>query len=143
MQQGVVVGGTMLHNFRRFFSFGLFLALFWTLSGCSDGDKVLHAEDHGRTIELRAGAALEIVLPGNPTTGYHWEIAKVNSRILGLMGEIEYLSVSDKAGAGGEFVLHFEALSPGRTDLLLIYQRPFEVDREPENVFEITVNVNG
>jgi inhibitor of cysteine peptidase len=127
----------------RLFHFGLFLALAWALSACGDGNQVLQEKDSGRTIKMHTGAILEIVLPGNPTTGYHWEIAKVDARVLGLASEIEYRTASEMLGADGDFIIRFEALNPGSTELLLFYQRPFEIDREPENFFEITVNVSG
>ena len=133
----------MPKNLSRLFPFGLSLVLIWALSGCVEGGKVLRAKDHGQTIELRTGAGLDIILSGNPATGYRWEIAKVNARILGLQGEVDFQRTSEVLGTSGDFILHFEALNPGRTDLLLIYQRPFEVDREPGNIFEITVIVTS
>jgi inhibitor of cysteine peptidase len=133
----------MSNKRSRFFPFGLLLALAWALGGCADGNRVLLNEDTGRTVEVQTGATLEIKLPGNPTTGYSWEIAKVDARILALQGEIEFQSSSQALGAPGEFTFRFQALAPGSTELLLIYQRPFEVDREPENHFEITVVVSG
>ncbi len=133
----------MSNKHSHFFPFGLFLALAWACAACADGNQVLINEDSGRTIKVQTGATLEIMLPGNPTTGYNWEIAKVDARVLGLQGEIEFQPLSDALGASGDFTFRFEALAPGSTELLLIYQRPFEVDREPENRFEITVVVSG
>ena len=60
----------------------------------------LTENDSGKTIEVRVDDELEVILPGNPTTGYVWEVSSLDSSILRL-NKSEFLA-SDKAiGSGG------------------------------------------
>jgi inhibitor of cysteine peptidase len=101
----------------------------------------LGEKDAGRTVELRAGQALEITLPGNPTTGYLWEVASVDAAVLKAVGEPQFKADSSAVGSGGQITLRFEAASAGQTALQLIYHRSFEKDVPPAKTFEVTVVV--
>ena len=57
------------------------------------------------------------------------------------MGEPEFAADSDLIGAGGKVVLRFEAKAAGRTELRLVYHRPWEEDVEPLKSFSVTVSV--
>lgn len=97
--------------------------------------------DAGRLIELRVGDKLEITLPGNPTTGFQWEVSAVDSAILQPIGEPQFEPSSDAVGSGGKVTLSFEAVGVGQTDLKLIYHRPFEENVAPIQTFEVKVTV--
>ena len=97
--------------------------------------------DDGSSIELQAGDMLEIALPGNPTTGFQWEIKSVNKDILQPVGEQKFEPSSNAVGSGGSVTLSFEAKTPGQTKLELIYHRSFEANVAPIQTFEVTVTV--
>ena len=97
--------------------------------------------DAGRSIELRAGDALEVTLPGNASTGFQWEVKSVDTSILKPGGEPEFKASSNALGSSGQFTLRFGAVAPGQTQLQLIYHRPFEKDTPPAQTFEVTVTV--
>ena len=97
--------------------------------------------DAGRSIKLRVGDKLEVTLPGNPTTGFQWEVGSVDTSVLKPIGKPEYKSSSNALGSGGQFTFRFEAVAPGQTTLQLIYHRPFEKDTPPAQTFEVTVTV--
>ncbi len=119
------------------------LALFLTmaLSACGPGATRLSKTDAGKTIELRAGDKLQVVLEGNPTTGYQWQVREVDAAVLKVSGEPEYKSESSLTGAGGQYTFHFESLAPGQTVLQLIYHRPFEKNVAPIETYQVTVVV--
>ena len=122
----------------------LALILLLIISACStvSGDQMeLTEEDAGKTIEMSKGGTLSIVLEGNPSTGYLWEVDSVEARVLKPVGEAEFKPVSDAPGSGGKVKLQFEAVEPGETLLSLIYHRPWEQDVLPEENFEVTVVV--
>ncbi|MEO0449501.1 MAG: protease inhibitor I42 family protein [Pseudomonadota bacterium] len=94
--------------------------------------------ESGTDITLRPGGQLRLKLESNPTTGYFWFLKDIDA------SQIDQLSddyVADPApegmvGGGGHQLFVFEALSTGRSKLVLSYQR------HPEDVFEtITLNV--
>jgi inhibitor of cysteine peptidase len=113
------------------------------LALCACGTQVtrLGKADAGKSVELGVGNKLEIVLEGNPTTGYSWEVGSVDETVLKLAGEPEFKSESRAVGAGGVFTFRFEAVAAGQTALQLIYHRPFEKDTPPIETFEVSVAV--
>lgn len=108
------------------------------LGACSSAD-TLTLDDNGGHFELKKGAEIELVLPGNPSTGYEWVVIEAPS-ILEEVGTAEFLPESDLIGAGGEFHFRFVAIEPGTAQLSLVYERPFE-EVEPVDAFEIEVTV--
>jgi inhibitor of cysteine peptidase len=97
--------------------------------------------DTGRSIELRVGDTLEVSLPGNPTTGFEWEVAKMDPAILRSRGEPEFVPSSSALGSGGIQTIRFETVGTGQMKLTLIYHRPFEKDTPPARTFEVTITV--
>jgi len=103
--------------------------------------KPLTEADDGRLIELKIGGKLEIILPGNPTTGFQWEVSEINSAILEPIGEPKFEPSSNAVGSGGNVTLRFEAVGTGQTELKLIHHRPFEENVPPMQTFEVTITV--
>ena len=111
---------------------------------CSSKEQIpvqLTEKDTCRMVEINAGDTLEISLRGNPSTGYTWEVDIFDRDVLKQVGKIEFKAHRKARGAGGNFTLRFEATSPGKTLLRLIYRRPFEKDIPPVNTFEATILV--
>ena len=103
--------------------------------------KRLTEADTGRSIELRGGDKLEITLPGNPTTGFQWDVSVGDTAILRPSGEPEFEPSSSAVGGGGKFTLRFAAVGTGQMGLTLIYHRPFEKDVPSDQTFDVTVTV--
>ena len=97
--------------------------------------------DNGRSIELKVGDVLEVTLPGNPTTGFQWEVDSVDSAILRQIGEPEFKPSNNAVGSGGNFTLRFEAVGTGQTELKMIHHRSFEENVPPIQTFEVTITV--
>jgi inhibitor of cysteine peptidase len=116
--------------------------LILSLTACSGKTVEITEEMNGQTITLKQGETLVLSLAGNPTTGYNWEVDKVDQTILALQGEAEYESDSELIGSGGAYTFKFGAEEVGTTTLKLKYYRSFETDVPPVETFEITVEVN-
>ncbi len=117
----------------------IFLAVLLNASG--PVSVKLGEKDLGRTVEMGVGDTLEIVLRGNPTTGYIWDIAFADTAILRKVGETKFKADRKARGSGGKIIIRFKAAMAGKTSLKLIYHRPFEKDRPPIKTFEVTVTV--
>jgi inhibitor of cysteine peptidase len=98
-------------------------------------------KDLGRTVVMKVGDVLEVVLKGNPTTGYIWDVASPDRGILKKLGEIEFKPDRPARGAGGNMILRFETAKAGEALLNLIYHRPFEKNKPPIRTFEVTIIV--
>jgi inhibitor of cysteine peptidase len=101
----------------------------------------LSEKDAGRTVQLSVGGTLEVVLEGNPTTGYLWEVAAGETAVIKQVGESQFKPNTSAIGSPGQVTLRFTGVAAGQTVLKLIYHRPFEKDVPPIKTFEITVVV--
>jgi predicted secreted protein len=97
--------------------------------------------DAGRTVDLKEGDVLEVVLEGNPTTGYNWGVESLEASILNQVGDPMFQPDTDLIGAGGKITFRFRASATGRTLLKLVYQRWWEKGVPPLDEFEVTVRV--
>ena len=102
---------------------------------------IIGPEDNGKTVEVNIGDTLHVGLPSNPSTGYTWEVAEIDEKVLGQVGEVEFEPESDLLGAPGKQILYFKAVGMGQTPLKLIYRRPWEKGVEPAETFSIQVVV--
>ena len=89
-------------------------------------------------MQVTAGGTVVVELPGNPTTGYIWQVTANDESIL-LPTGYEFTPDSDATGAGGVEKFTFHAMAPGTVDLALAYSRPWETDTPPDETFAVTV----
>ena len=101
----------------------------------------LTEKEAGESVEVAKGGTLEITLEGNPTTGYTWEVESVDDKVLKQEGEPDFKADSDAMGAGGMMTLKFKAEGAGKTDIKLVYHRPWEEGEAPAETFEVSVTV--
>lgn len=121
------------------------LALFAgiALSSCGTTSNAVHLEkkDAGRRITLSQGGELVVVLQGNISTGFQWEVASIDKGVLRQSARPAFEAYSDADGSGGDFTMRFQGVAPGETTLKLIYRRPFEPDEPPIENYQVTVRV--
>ncbi len=103
--------------------------------------KKLTKADNGRQLEVQQGDRFVVTLAGNPTTGYQWKVASVDTAIAKQIGAAQFEPASTAVGAGGILTLQFQAVGAGQTKLTLVYQRPFDKQTPPAQTFEVTVVV--
>jgi inhibitor of cysteine peptidase len=113
-------------------------------AACSSSARIqvkLSEKDAIRRVKIYIGDTLEVILKGNPTTGYSWEVDYVDSTILRQVGKTEFKADRKARGSGGIITMRFEALTTGQTLLRLIYHRPFEKGIPPIQTREVAVVV--
>jgi len=101
------------------------------------------AGDDGTAVNLTVGQRLDVVLEGNPTTGYLWMVDTIDRAVLRETGEWEFVPDSDAAGAGGVVTLHFRAFAPGETELKLSYRPSWQPEAEAYETFAVKVIVSA
>jgi inhibitor of cysteine peptidase len=111
------------------------------VTGCGSPAEVeLDASDNGSQIEVEVGQILAVTLETNPTTGFWWEVAKLDDNVLQQQGSPSYRRLGKEVpGAGGLAIYRFEAVGVGQTTLELAYR--CSVDEEPAWVFSVQVVV--
>jgi len=103
----------------------------------------LTEKDNGAVMKVQPGDQIKITVPGNPTTGYTWELAAISVDVLEPGLEPEYFRDSTLPGAGGRFTFRFMARSQGVTKVILAYLRTWEKDIPPVKTFEMIADVNS
>lgn len=96
--------------------------------------------DHA-TIQLQVGQKMLITLPGNATTGFHWELLPGSEPVLVQEGKTDYRAEGETPGRGGNFRFLFRGAAPGTTSVQLVYRRAFEPGVPPAQRFEVGVVV--
>ena len=104
--------------------------------------KTVTAVDNGTTIEVHPGDELVVRLEENPTTGYRWQIDRIDGP-LEPAGDSYELSAPGMIGGGGSHEFRFRATGPGTADLTLKHLRSWEGDASITQRFAVTVNVAG
>jgi predicted secreted protein len=128
---------------RRWFSALLLLPL---VTSCSFQRLTFDEADNGTTVQFRASGgwgAFYISLQSNPTTGFDWFVVEGAGDVVAQVGDGVYESderAGNVPGAGGTTTFEFDVIAEGATTLVLHYMRSWE-DVEPEDTFELTVNV--
>ena len=101
--------------------------------------------DNGKNIEVHPGDIIRITLESNITTGYSWENAdKVDKDILALDTN-DYVSdpnPEELDGVGGNTVIVYRALKPGKTKIDLVYSQSWDPS-ESDPKFTVTVEVTA
>lgn len=98
----------------------------------------LSENDSGKTVEIHVGDELEVALPGNPTTGYTWEVSTLDSNVLKL-DKTAFVADGKAIGAGGIEVIKIHAIAAGECKVKLIFHRSFEPSLPPSKTFEVIV----
>jgi len=116
------------------------------MTSCVFSDPLRLTEtDNGRTNRIDVGREIEVVLKGNPTTGYAWDLASFSTNQFRLAGPGEYRQDEQsggnlRVGVGGKYIFKFKAVQPGGCDIKLIYRRSWETtsyDKVYSAIFEI------
>lgn len=111
----------------------------------ADGGPVKLTEaDNGKTITVEAGDDVQVILNGNPTTGYSWTATVGDKTVVQQQGDPAYAQESTDpsvVGAGGTYTFTFEAAAAGQTTLTLDYARSFEEGVAPIQTYSVTITV--
>lgn len=97
--------------------------------------------DPTQLITVKAGEAFDLVLPSNPSTGYHWNMdPELELNLVELVAQSYMAEEPVMPGSGGVDVWSFRALNAGDTTIVLGYYSPDnDVDPEEEIIFSIHV----
>jgi len=103
------------------------------------GDK-----DSGKTLEVRVGDSVKLVLETNPTTGFSWnKIEDVDKSILKLEKN-DYRQNANPGrmvGVGGNTTIVYRAIKAGSAKIDLVDMQPWEPDSEFKTEYSVTVKV--
>ena len=113
---------------------------------CVSADPIQLTEaDNGRTNSVNAGSEIKIILKGNPTTGYSWDVASYSTNRLQQIRTVEYLQSEQsgekhRVGVGGKFVFRFKAVGSGQGQIKLIYRRSWETNSS-DKIYSVMIEI--
>ena len=120
----------------------LFVFIFAFMAGCGHQPEIKISDDaSGQEITLNKAQTLVVSLEGNMTTGYVWEIESFNGSLLGKKQEFESDTRNKLVGAPGVQIFRFTGIKPGKTELKIVYHRPWETNVKPAKIFTLQVTV--
>jgi len=90
---------------------------------------------------IRAGQTMTITLPGNPSTGYSWEVETLGGTALSQAGDVETRQVARGLGVPAQQVIRLWAVETGQTGFRLAYRRAWETERSPK--VAISIDADG
>jgi inhibitor of cysteine peptidase len=119
-----------------------------TSAGCgssadaAEGTLKVGEADNGKAYTVRVGSTIEVIIPGNPTTGFTWTaaLAEKDAALVQQIGEAAYTTDGTLIGAGGTYTFTFKAAAKGEALLKLVYARSWE-SVPPEKTFTITLTI--
>jgi len=118
------------------------LALIALAPGLCEAKRIVIRENtNNKNIVVSRGDILQIVLAGNPTTGYSWQVGQLDPRIFKLLREPEYRQTQQAIGGGGFYSFELAGMAPGAAAVTLVYLRPWEKKKPPAKTFRINVMV--
>ena len=108
-------------------------------AGCAGGVKTY--TDSGQTINIGVNQEFVIALDSNPTTGYVWHESYDDSllQLVGKSYEMGKAAEQGAVGAGGVEYFQFKALKTGKTEITLVYKRPWEEESIDQKVFAVNI----
>jgi inhibitor of cysteine peptidase len=110
------------------------------LAGCEDDEKardvIITRSANQKVVSAASESNITVVLPGNPTTGYDWEITGTDESLLKSAGS-SFKPDNNMAGSGGERRFEFKAAGAGQVRLRLVYKRFWE--SAVAETFEVTI----
>jgi len=118
---------------------GVMLMFILYIAYATGGPIVVLESDNGGSATISTEDTLQIALGGNPTTGYNWFTADVDSAVLVQVGDPAFDADSNLLGSPGVITLEFGPVAAGTTQLTLEY-RP-AAGGAVGNTFTITVIV--
>ena len=97
--------------------------------GCTMSEQA----DTSDALQVKVGDTFVIELDSNPTTGYSWNLAKTDLKIVEQVSrEYKPRETTERlVGSGGREIWTFKATAKGKTTLTFQYARPWEKGVSP------------
>ncbi len=97
-------------------------------------------KDNGRTVDVRVGDSIRIILPENATTGYRWAVDRYDDEFVeAIATEPRY--TANSIGSGGEVAFIFKGKKIGSGEIILKLWRHWEGDLSTTSRFHLRLNV--
>jgi inhibitor of cysteine peptidase len=114
-------------------------------AGTVPHELTVSSENEGAAVDLQSGDELVVRLQSNPSTGYAWSVASLDTQALTPLATAEYEGSPQLLGAPVTQVLRFAPRSAGTSNLSLVYRRPWEtlLSASAQSSYTLQVTTHG
>jgi inhibitor of cysteine peptidase len=101
--------------------------------------------NNGGSVKISPRGSLLVELYSNPSTGYAWEIADIDTSLLRLSKTTEVPPPPHNppiVGAPDTTIFEFQGVARGHTALKLLSRRPGDTASPPAQVYVLDVNID-
>lgn len=120
-----------------------FLFLVNAAKGQEAAPLLLGSDANGKTVDVKNVSRVVIALEGNITTGYGWDVLRIEGAAVRAEGKVEYVGGKHPkglVGGGGTFRATFRVIAKGKATVTMVCRRPWEKE-DPAETFTVTLNV--
>jgi predicted secreted protein len=110
-------------------------------TGVEPGNMEIQKQENGKEFSLYKNSFFNVILDGNITTGYSWEIITIDTTKIKSLG-YDYKPLSNKTGTPGQYTFKFKTLSLGTSIIKFYYLRTWEKGIAPADSFFVKINAN-
>lgn len=100
----------------------------------------LDESSNGQEIALPLGQEFEICLAENPTTGFQWHFES-RGELACLLLDNFFEAAVDQPGKGGSHYWRFQAAHAGTANIVLVYKRSWEPEKQPVRRFALHIHI--
>jgi inhibitor of cysteine peptidase len=111
----------------------------YALSGGNGNMQLYNQTDSGKTITVRPGETIKVLLDENPTTGYSWAFNVTSG--LTIAKDTYHEPASGLMGAGGVHEWQIRATGTGSQQISAVYKRPWEPTFGNETAFVLDIKI--
>jgi predicted secreted protein len=111
------------------------------MAGAQEMVVFVGTESTGAQTVVNKGTVVKVVLPGNASRGYGWEVVSAGTPVLEQQGGIKYVPEGARPDAGGRFTASFLAVQGGDVRIRLVYRQTDSKGASPERIYELPVKV--
>jgi len=129
----------MKYNFLAVLFFSLLFFLVANTFFSQPGTTVqLFEKDNGGEVYLNVNDYVVITLETNPSTGYNWEIKRVNPLMLKQTAPPQLITKNKLIGSPGQIKFTFKAIAPGSCELAFDYRRPWDLRTDETRGYKLS-----
>jgi inhibitor of cysteine peptidase len=99
--------------------------------------------NNSKSYPVQLDAEIRLSLPGNPTTGYTWQLDMTPGIVIVSEGYIPDDNTGTTAGSGGTYLWIMRAVQPGSQVISGVYARPWESNLTGAETFTLTLEVGA
>jgi inhibitor of cysteine peptidase len=103
--------------------------------------KIFNESANNRAMVIAKGEDFRVELKSNPTTGFRWEMGKLDRKKFKPVKSGYIPEKTGLIGSGGVEWWEIKAVGKGKGTVSLLYRRPWEKETPPLKTFQVNIRI--